>query len=63
MKYKSCAEWPAHVFTAADGSHTSTDMHDSKEAANAVCGMLARHGFGGHGERPMRTWVEVVSNG
>ncbi len=56
--FKSCAEWPPEVFTSADGSHISTDEHTTEEEASAVCGMLQRHGFGGNGPRPIRTWVE-----
>jgi hypothetical protein len=56
--FKSCAEWPPHVFTAADGSHVSIDHHHSEEQAAEVCRMLRKNGFGGNGPRPVRTWVE-----
>ena len=58
MRYRSCAEWPADVYTSSDGSHVSTDTHDTEEGAHAVCQMLLRHGFGGNGPKPIRTWVE-----
>jgi len=60
MIYKSCAEWPPETFTAMDGTHVSTDTHDTEEAARGVCNMLARHGFGGNGPKPVRVWVETL---
>lgn len=56
MAWKSCAEWePQHGFP----DNTTTDTHDSREAAEAVCRGLQRQGLGG--ERihfPVRVWVE-----
>jgi hypothetical protein len=56
MRWKSCAEWDAcHGFE----NNMTTDTHDTKEAAEAVCRGLRREGLGG--ERihfPLRTWVE-----
>jgi hypothetical protein len=63
LRYRSFAEWPAETFTAADGSHVSTDDHFTEDAAKAVCGMLMRYGFGGNGPRPLRTWVEELATG
>ncbi len=60
--YRSFAEWPAETFTAADGSHVSTDEHDTMEEAESVCCMLKRHGFGGNGPHPIRTWAEKIAN-
>jgi len=57
-KYKSCAEWPDHVFTAPDGSHVSSDSHYTRAEAEGVCSMLGRFGFGGRGPLPIRVWVE-----
>lgn len=58
----SFAEWPADTYTAPDGSHVSTDKHDSAHAALAVCGRLEREGYGGNGlVFPLRTWIEPVS--
>jgi len=37
------------------------DIHESKEAALAVCGMLMEQGLGGEGIHfPFETWVEEV---
>jgi hypothetical protein len=59
-QYQSCAEWPDDLFTAADGTHISTDTHDTEEQAQGVCRMLAKHGFGGFGRKPLRVWVEKI---
>lgn len=56
--FKSCAEWPPEVFTDADGGHISTDLHHTEEEAASVARMLMRHGFGGNGRKPLRTWSE-----
>jgi hypothetical protein len=57
-RWRSCAEWhPCHGFP----DNTTTDEHDSRGAAEAVCRGLNRMGLGG--ERihfPVRTWVEPV---
>lgn len=52
----SCARWPhKHGFD----NDLTTDTHDTKKQAEAVCNMLMRDGLGG--ERihfPFETWVE-----
>lgn len=56
--WNSNAEWP--VGTCSDTTIT-TDTHQYKEQAQAVCDLLERMGFGGDGKVfPVRTWVEVV---
>ena len=64
MKYRSCAEWPDDVFTGADGTHVSTDEHETRVEADAVCVMLRRRGFGGGMALPVsfpiKTWVEEI---
>jgi hypothetical protein len=62
IKFRSCAEWPADVFTAFDGSHVSTDEHFSKAAARAICRLLKQHGFSGNGRPPVRVWVEMLND-
>lgn len=55
-------------FTVAHGkalvgntANESTDTHDSKEAAEAVCRLLEQHGFGGEGKIfPVSTRVERI---
>jgi len=55
MKYKSCAQWNS----AETGIEYSEDFHASPEAAESVCRMLKRQGFGGQGKFfPVRTWTE-----
>lgn len=55
-RWRSCARWAhKHGFE----HDLTTDLHDSKAAAVAVCDMLMRDGLGG--ERchyPLDTWVE-----
>jgi len=57
MKYLSCAKWPpGHTYYRND---TTTDLHDTREQAEAVCKKLEKEGLGG--ERihfPLKTWVE-----
>ena len=44
---------------APDGTGVSKDGHDTYEAAEAVCAMLQKEGFGGEGKQfSVRTWVE-----
>lgn len=54
MKYTSNAEWPKEC-----GVSSSSDTHDTREAAEAVCRLLENNGFGGGGIYfPTRTWVQ-----
>lgn len=59
-RWASFAKWPpGHIYGCDD---TTTDKHETREQAEAVCLMLRRDGFGG--ERchfPQRTWVEEVA--
>jgi hypothetical protein len=42
-----------------ENSETTSDEHDTREQAQAVCDMLEREGFGGEGKMfPVKTWVE-----
>lgn len=64
VQWRSCAKWPDGLlaFAYPDHDNTTRDMHDSKEAAEAVCKMLERDGLGG--ERihfPVKTWVERLA--
>ena len=70
----SCAEWPEDVYTNEYGKHVSTDRHyigsDVSEAlievrsGKSICGRLEKEGFGGMRKAfPVRTWVEVHSEG
>jgi hypothetical protein len=55
--WKSIAVWPE----GACGCCRSSDEHPTREAAEAVCRLLRRHGFGGHGEVfPISTHVEPI---
>jgi len=59
MKWKSCAEWPDGHVTGTERKNITTDTHDTKSQAEAVCKLLEREGLGG--ERchfPVKTWVE-----
>jgi len=60
MKWKSCAEWDRSVYTDANNESISKDTHATPRAAEAVCSMLERDGFGGDGKDfPIRTWTEM----
>lgn len=53
--FTSNAEWPEGTIS---GSTTSQDIHQTEEAAKAVCDMLEVQGFGGEGKiAPIKTWV------
>jgi len=58
--FRSCAEWDKSI----PGFHQNkitTDTHETKEQAEAVCNLLKRYGFGGCGAYyPIKTWVEEV---
>ena len=61
MKWKSCAEWLKGHIVGAERENVTTDTHDTKSQAEAVCKMLERDGLGG--ERchfPVKTWVEEI---
>lgn len=49
IKYTSNAEWPDGAISQARANNKTTDYHQSKEAADAVCNMLERDGLGGEG--------------
>lgn len=58
MKYKSIAEWPPGLSIE---NNTSTDVHGSRAAAEAVCRMLREKGLGGDGRVfPIHTRVEPI---
>lgn len=61
MKYTSNAKWPRMDAYLGNADVTS-DEHDTKEQAQAVCDILEREGFGGEGKMfPVKTWVEAKS--
>ena len=60
-RWLSCARWP-HTLGFLN-NNTTTDEHDTKEQAEAVCMMLTRNGLGGEGRiYPLQTWVEQRPN-
>lgn len=62
VPHTSFAKWPDGFDSGSIRSdNVTTDNHDSKEAADVVCRMLEREGFGGDGQTfPVRTWSEPV---
>jgi hypothetical protein len=59
-RFHSFAQWPDTVNTGRS-DHVSTDDHDTREAALAVCRELVRSGFGGDGKVfPLRAWIEPI---
>jgi len=59
--FLSCAEWPPGHIYYSDRPNTTTDRHDTREQAEAVCDGLQTHGLGGEKIHfPVRTWVEEV---
>lgn len=59
-KWRSCAKWEEGHFYYCDD--TTTDEHETKEQAEAVCKRLEKEGLGG--ERchfPIKTWVERIN--
>ncbi len=61
-RWRSIAVWPDTIRVGhIVGKNESDDTHDSREAAEWVCRLLLRHGFGGDGEVfPVSTRVEPV---
>lgn len=59
-KWRSIAVWPDTIKVGNEvGKNESDDTHDSREAAQAVCDLLQKHGFGGDGKVfPISTRVE-----
>lgn len=62
IPHKSIVTWPAELKVGnVEGKSESTDTHPSKEAAEAVCSLLRKHGFGGQGKHfPIETRVEPI---
>ena len=60
--WRSIAVWPDTINVGnVVGKNESDDTHDSEEAAQAVCDLLEREGFGGNRETfPVSTRVEPV---
>lgn len=55
-KITSNAQWPKG--TCDSRNNVSTDTHESREHAQAVCDRLEEKGFGGDGLIfPIKTWV------
>ena len=62
MKYTSNAKWP-RMDAYIGNSDVTSDEHDTKEQAQAVCDILEREGFGGEGKMfPVKTWVSESPN-
>lgn len=62
MKYKSNAHWPKGCFDSQ--LNYTSDIHDTKEQAAAVCRGLERNGAGGERQFfPTSTWVSEVETG
>jgi hypothetical protein len=61
-KHRSIAVWPDTISVGnIAGKNESDDIHDSQEAAEAVCRLLRREVFGGEGKVfPVSTRVEPV---
>ena len=59
MKWTSNAQWPVlNTMENRPLLEFSTDRHETKEQAEAVCAALRRDGLGGEGKTfPLRTWV------
>jgi hypothetical protein len=57
--WTSNAQWECHNRHALE---FSTDYHETKEQAEAVCASLKRNGLGGEGKSfPLRTWVGNIT--
>lgn len=63
-RHQSNALWPDDVRLGGyDGvyGNISTDTHQTREQAEAVCAALERDGLGGDRKRfPLRTWVSGI---
>ena len=59
---RSIAVWPDTIIVGnIQGKNESSDTHDSADAAQAVCSILERFGFGGEGKVfPTSTRVETI---
>lgn len=62
IPHKSIITWPPEVkLGCTHGGNESTDTHHSKEAAEGVCELARKIGFGGDGKYfPIATRVEPV---
>lgn len=62
--WRSIAVWPDTIRVGhIVGKNESDDTHSSRAEAEAVCGLLRKHGFGGDGKVfPVSTRVEPVWN-
>ena len=61
MIWTSNAKWPVHNRHSLE---VSTDRHETKKQAEAVCASLKRDGLGGEGKVfPLMTWVDCSKEG
>ena len=62
-KFQSNAQWPLDVYRGMRGDGISTDVHETRDGAQAVCDALRREGFGGQREHfPLLVWVSEVQS-
>jgi len=63
IPHRSIAVWPETISVGnVEGKNESVDTHDSKDAAEAVCSMLKKYGFGGEGKVfPISVRVEEIT--
>lgn len=58
-RYKSIALWPKGTFDSLN--NLTSDEHDTREQAKAVCQLLHENGAGGDKQSfPLKAWVEVI---
>lgn len=56
-RYRSVILWPPDLRVGSSTTENETsDIHPSKEAAEAVCRMIMRRGFGGQGKYFPLSW-------
>ncbi len=62
IPHKSIITWPLELKVGnIEGKSESTDTHHSKEAAEGVCELARKIGFGGEGKHfPIATRVEPI---
>lgn len=61
LKWQSNVVWPNGSIYAINDDYTTSDLHEKRSDAVAVCNMLTKDGLGGEGKiYPMRTSVEVT---
>lgn len=57
-RFVTHAKWPFGLYRQPGYASITTDTHETREEAEAVCRLLEKEGYSGEGDWfPVRTWI------